>query len=538
MRRAAWIILVSAAVCLVALCGRGATAASPAALGAAEWTQWGGSYARNMIAQEKNLPTWFDAGIEKPQGAGAEAVPAGQPDGVVRWSARLGTESYGNPTVAGGRVFVGTNNGSLRDPRITGDRSVVMCFDDATGEFLWQLVVPKMPEKDNFNGDHQGLGICSSPTVDGDRVYCVTNRCEIVCLDVKGMADGNDGPYWDEAQHMAGPGQPPIQPGPKDGDILWLLDMRKELNIWPQDACNCSVLVLGDYLYACTSNGVDKTHAHIPSPEAPSFIVLDKRTGQLVARDATQNGPHFFHGNWSNPSLGRVGDRTLIFWGGGDGICYAFDPEPGPAQDDGMRYLKTVWQYDVNPPERKQHKYKHPEGPSEIIATPVFYKDRVYVDVGQDPLHGNGVGNLACIDATKTGDITGTGTVWACGTIRRSLSTISIWDGLLFVADYWGHVRCLDADTGREYWVHDLKTRIWSSTLAADGKVYIGTEKKKMTVFAASKELKVLAEFPLGAKMYNTPIAVNGRLYVATNERLFVVEKRAEQAAAGPGQGE
>lgn len=134
-----------AAACLGAVLAT----AFPAALGAAEWTQWGGSYARNMIAQEKNLPTWFDAGIEKPQGAGAEAVPAGQPDGVVRWSAKLGTESYGNPTVAGGRVFVGTNNGSPRDPRITGDRSVVMCFDDATGEFLWQLVVPKMPEKDN-----------------------------------------------------------------------------------------------------------------------------------------------------------------------------------------------------------------------------------------------------------------------------------------------------------------------------------------------------------------------------------------------------
>jgi hypothetical protein len=38
--------------------------------------------------------------------------------------------------------------------------------------------------------------------------------------------------------------------------------------------------------------------------------------------------------------------------------------------------------------------------------------------------------------------------------------------------------------------------------------------------------------------MYNTPIAVNGRLYVATNERLLVVEKRAEQAAAGPERGE
>ena len=52
-----------------------------------------------------------------------------------------------------------------------------------------------------------GLGICSSPTVDGDRVYLVTNRCEVLCLDVHGMANGNDGPLRDEGQYTAGPGQ-------------------------------------------------------------------------------------------------------------------------------------------------------------------------------------------------------------------------------------------------------------------------------------------------------------------------------------------
>ena len=35
-----------------------------------------------------------------------------------------------------------------------------------------------------------------------------------------------------------------------------------------------------------------------------------------------------------------------------------------------------------------------PDGPSEINATPVFYKNRVYVAVGQDPEHGEGVGDL------------------------------------------------------------------------------------------------------------------------------------------------
>ena len=60
--------------------------------------------------------------------------------------ARLGTETHGTPVVAGGRVYIGTNNGEPRDPKHQGDRGVLMCFEEKTGRFLWQLVVPKRVE--------------------------------------------------------------------------------------------------------------------------------------------------------------------------------------------------------------------------------------------------------------------------------------------------------------------------------------------------------------------------------------------------------
>ena len=46
----------------------------------------------------------------------------------VKWVAALGSQSYGNPVVAGGMVFVGTNNEGLRDPKQAGDRGVLMAF--------------------------------------------------------------------------------------------------------------------------------------------------------------------------------------------------------------------------------------------------------------------------------------------------------------------------------------------------------------------------------------------------------------------------
>ncbi len=170
-------------------------------------------------------------------------------------------------------------------------------------------------------------------------------------------------------------------------------------------------------------------------------------------------------------------------------------------------------------------------GPSEIIATPVFHDNRVYVAVGQDPRHGRGRGILHCIDATRTGDITQTGKIWSYEGLDRTLSTVSVADGLVYVADVVGAVHCLDAETGRLYWVHQTGAEVWGSTLVADGKLYLGT-KKSFWVLAAGKQLKVLHEIRLGASVWSTPVAADGLLFVASQRYLWAVQS---QPTAGAG---
>jgi outer membrane protein assembly factor BamB len=345
------------------------------------------------------------------------------------------------------------------------------------------------------------------------------------------MANGNDGPFKDEAKYVVkdvilDKGKPTerpapaIEPGPKDGDIIWRYDMIDELGVFPHNASDGAPLIVGDILYVNTSNGQDWTHSNIPAPNAPSLIALDKRTGEFLGEDDAKLGTRIFHGLWSSPSAGVVNGRQLIFYGGGDGVCYAFDPKP--VKEGDSSYLKKVWWYDCNPPERKKFKYPDAEGPSEINATPVFWKNRVYTAVGQDPEHGEGVGILTCIDATKTGDITKTGKIWSYDKIHRSLSTVSITpEGLLFVGDFSGYLHCFDAETGKLYWTHDMKAHIWGSTLVADGKVYVGDEDGDLAVFEASKEKKLLSEINLGAPVYSTPVVANGVLYISSNTHLF-----------------
>ncbi|HEY5910029.1 MAG TPA: PQQ-binding-like beta-propeller repeat protein [Verrucomicrobiae bacterium] len=497
---------------------------------AQDWSQWGGTPERNMYSPASDLPHQFTRGASTAIKfkSGTEEVDRSNLQNI-KWVAKIGSQSYGNVTVARGRVFIGTNNEPPRDPRHPGDRSILLCLNEQTGELLWQQVISKLAS--GKVNDWESLGLLSSPTIEGDRVYIISSRCEALCLDINGMANGNDGPFKDEAKYVvkdvildkgktAERPAPPLEPGPKDGDIIWRYDLIDELGVFPHNASDGSPLIVGDFIYVNTSNGQDWTHSNIPSPNAPSLIALNKRTGELVGEDDAKIGPRILHGLWSSPSSGTVNGRQLIFYGGGDGVCYAFDPKP--VKEDDANYLKRVWWYDCNPPERKKFKYPAAEGPSEINATPVFWKNRVYTAVGQDPEHGEGVGILTCIDATKTGDITASGKIWSYDKIHRSLSTVSITpDGLLFIGDFSGYLHCFDADTGQLYWRHDLKAHIWGSTLVADGKVFIGTEDGDLAVFAASKEKKLLSLTNLGAPVYSTPVVANGVLYVASNTHLF-----------------
>src|SRR5437868_1015669 len=83
---------------------------------AADWPQWGGKPARNMYSPEKNLPDQFGK-IEFKDGNKIDPSAAKN----LKWAAKIGSQSYGNVTVAGGKVFIGTNNEPPRDPKHPGD---------------------------------------------------------------------------------------------------------------------------------------------------------------------------------------------------------------------------------------------------------------------------------------------------------------------------------------------------------------------------------------------------------------------------------
>ena len=205
---------------------------------------------------------------KKPDGSGIDMATTRN----VKWVARLGSTAYGNPTVAGGRVFVGTNDKTIAaDPRFQRTSGgMVKCFDEANGKLLWQLVVPHRDGLiPGIRYAHQDLGVCSSPAIEGDRAYVVTCDAGVAALDVHGQAGGNRGPFLDEGRYMAGPGNPPVKLQTGDADIVWRYDLVDDLHTCPHDATGCSILICGDLLYMSTSNGVDYDHVRVLPPRPP-----------------------------------------------------------------------------------------------------------------------------------------------------------------------------------------------------------------------------------------------------------------------------
>jgi len=192
-------------------------------LQAADWPVWGGNASRNMVSPEKKVLFDFDPGD-----MGEDEKVDLKTTKNIKWVAKLGSQAYGNVTIANGYVFVGTNNESPRDSGKKGDRGVVLCLDEKTGKLKWQLVIPKLGA--GKVSDWEYIGVCSSPAIDGDKVYVVTNRCEVVCLDINGLEDGNNGPFKNEADYIKPKGMQDSLNEELDADILWM-DLRMEIMV-------------------------------------------------------------------------------------------------------------------------------------------------------------------------------------------------------------------------------------------------------------------------------------------------------------------
>jgi outer membrane protein assembly factor BamB len=200
MRQWSVLALVCIAGLSVALAGQG---------NSGDWPQWRGPDRTGLSRETGFLKAW----------------PAAGPRLV--WSAgSLGT-GHGTIAVKGDRVFVQGSDGK---------QSSVASLNRADGKPVWSRVLgPAGNRKSGGNGPR------STPTVDGDRVYAVTEIGELACL---------------KAQ---------------DGAVVWQRNILKDFKAeWPTFLIAESPLVDGDRVYV-TPGGTDA-----------GMVALNKMTGKTI----------------------------------------------------------------------------------------------------------------------------------------------------------------------------------------------------------------------------------------------------------------
>jgi outer membrane protein assembly factor BamB len=443
----------------------------------------------------------------------------------VRWSVpltgqRIGSNAVSVPAVVGSRLFVGTNNRWPRDPNVKGDKGVMLCLCTHNGELLWQIAHDKLAA--GAVNDWPQLGIASSPCVDGERVYYVSNRAEVVCADIDGDGSGA-------------------------GRILWSFDMVGRLGVFPCHLAVCSPLVFGDAVFVVTGNGVVAGALKFPAPHAPAFLALDKRTGKVLWH-SNLPGRKVMEGQWGNPSAAVVGGKAQVLFPGGDGWLYSFEPKSG----------RLLWKFDCNPKKATPYRTGGDEKGFSILSAPVIHEGKAYIAVGQNPDGAAFVGHLWCIDITKKPknkekDLSpvndnfdpkhpvnkDSGLVWHYGgrvahvpkddeseyVFGQTLSTVSIHEGLLYALEFGGRLHCLDAMTGRRLWVYDLADGTWNSAYYADGKVFVGTDGGDLYVFRHGRKLSPPRKISVGPSLKSPPVAVNGVLYLNAGTRLYALAR-------------
>jgi outer membrane protein assembly factor BamB len=454
-----------------------------------DWPMFGGTPWRNMAnPMAKNIPAQW-------------SVEEGKLENV-KWMVQLGTKAYGGPVIADGKVFMGTNNNRPRDKTVKGQKAILMCFNEADGKFLWQSA-----HETTSDGMVAPYGLCSTPCVEGKRHYFMTPLCQVVCAD-------ND-----------------------TGKDIWRYDLMQEQKVIPYHLGNCSPLIVDDLVMVVTGNGIDEKEEKVPSPNAPSFMALDKNTGKPVWQSKLP-GAKIIDGQWSNPVLAVVKGKKQVIFPGGDCWLYSFEPKTG----------KLIWKFNCNP--ARGGPKADPEFNPYPIATPVVHDGRCYIGLGVFPDHPSPprYGYLLCVDVSGTGDVSpksldakdpankGSGLVWAYGgkvnpppkkgrkvLFTKTLSTCALHDGLVYISEEAGYLSCLDARKGQLYWQDDVRAPVWGSPYYVDGKVYLGTEDAEILVYEHGKKLKQLAKIDMGEGIHSTPAVANGVLYVSTHSKLYAI---------------
>ena len=129
---------------------------------------------------------------------------------------------------------------------------------------------------------------------------------------------------------------------------------------------------------------------------------------------------------------------------------------------------------------------------------------------------------MLAIKPDREGDLT-SNVLWTEKLAVPEVPSPLFYENRLYLIRNGGILSSLDAQSGKVVY----RTRVgalgpyYSSPIAANGKLYIASAEGTVTVLATGDEFKVVAKNDLGEPIYATPAVADGTLYVRTTGHLY-----------------
>jgi len=233
------------------------------------------------------------------------------------------------------------------------------------------------------------------------------------------------------------------------------------------------------------------------SAERRELVALDTATGTEVWKASIGN-----NATWSTPIL--------------------VDVEEGK-QDLVLSASDEIW--GLNPDTGKLRWYAEGfQGTGRVSPSPVA-KDGVVYAINAGP--GGRGGGMIAVKAGGKGDVTKTHVLWTGNLGSYSTSPV-VYEGHVFWADDRGMTYCVNAASGEKVYsqqrLDPSARKVYSSMLAADGKLYLTSCNDGTYVLEAKPEFKQLAHNTLDDSLFNAcPAVSNGQLLIRSNKFLYCI---------------
>jgi outer membrane protein assembly factor BamB len=259
-----------------------------------------------------------------------------------------------------------------------------------------------------------------------------------------------------------------------DGKELWQTSVGERLNGWGSAT---SPLLYKELVIVNAS------------VESNALVALDRKTGKEQWRAGGVGR------SWGSPALVEVpGGKTELVMNTPNTVR-GYDPDTG----------KELWTCDGI-----QDGY---------ICTTVVSKDGIVYAIG-----ANRVKNAVAIKAGGAGNVTRTNLLWNKGVGGNVPSPILYDDHLYWVND-GGLAYCLRAKDGQQVYAERLRGGAYASATAADGKLYVPTQKNGTFVLALGPKFQQLAHNTLtdDSTFNGSPTVSQGQIFIRSDKRLYCI---------------